>query len=270
MDENLSKESILEKIIEKTGKPKSEIEALIEEKKKKFEGLLNDSGAAIMVARELEIGLEEKKDSQIKALEDGMKSVNIKAKIVHAFPPKEFEKNNKKGILQNILVSDESGEIRLTLWNEHAKAFQEQQISRGDEISLSNCFVSSFNEKKQLSLGYGGSMTLAKRKEKELPQKLSELLAGQNSVDVEGTLDRVFEEKTFNSNGKEGKLLAFTLKDDSMTMRAVAWNDAINEIKKAKQGEQVKIEGAYTKQSLNGVELNLGYSARVIIEPLVK
>lgn len=261
---SLDKKSIVEKTATHAGKTVQEIEEMVKEKQAKFEGLLTGDGAALMVAREFGVELEKKLPAKISGLLDGMKNVNVSAKVVHAFPPKAFEKNGKKGMLQNIVVADDAQEIRLTLWNEQVELFERKKISRGDAIELTNCFVKTFNEKKQLSLSFGGTLeVVGKSPVHEI--SLAKLSAGQSSVDVEAILDRFFEEKTFNSNNKEGKLLAFILKDDSMTMRGVAWNDAIQQIQKAKQGDKVRIEGAYTKESLNGVELNLGYSARVIV-----
>ncbi|MDO8633915.1 MAG: hypothetical protein Q7K34_01340 [archaeon] len=263
---DLDKDSLVERISKESQKEKTEIEKRVHEKKEKFAGLLTDQGAAFMVAKELglEIGAEK---TTLHRLTPGMHGVSIEGKIVHVFPPKKFDKNGKSGVLQNIVIGDDTEQTRLTIWNEHVKQFEEQRIERNDFIELKNCSVSSFNEKKQLSLGFNGTIRVLKKNpgEKKL---LAGLSAGQNSVDVECTLERVFEEKTFTNARGEGKLLAFLVKDDSLIMRAVAWNEAINEIKKASVGSKLKIEGAYTKQSLNGVELNLGNTARVIVEPL--
>ncbi len=261
----VSKESVLEKIVQATAKSAEEINALIDEKKNKFAGLLTDAGAAIMVAKELGVNVLEKTPPKISALTEGMKNINVSGIVTHAFAPKEFDKNGKKGKLLNIVLSDESGEIRVTLWNDQVDLFEKQKISRGDKITLDNCIVKSFNEKTQLSLGFGGSFLVTEKKETN-HTRLADLAAGQNTVDVSGVLERVFEEKSFNSNNKEGKLLTFMLKDDSLSLRCVAWNDAIKEVRKAKEGSAIRIEGAYTKESLNGTELNLGYSARVIVE----
>lgn len=262
---DLDKDALLEKIALESKKPRQEIEKMVHEKKEKFAGLLTDQGAGFMVAKELGLDMGVEKTS-LHRLTPGMRGVNIEGKVVHVFPPKKFDKNGKSGVLQNIVIGDESEQTRLTIWNEHVKQFEEQKIERNDLIELKNCSVSTFNDKKQLSLGFNGVIKILKKgtTEKKL---LAGLAAGQNSVDVECTLDRVFEEKTFTNQRGEGKLLAFLIKDDSLIMRAVAWNDAINEIKKATIGAQLKIEGAYTKQSLNGVELNLGNTARVIVKP---
>lgn len=263
--ESLSKEDLFGKIMEKTSKDSEYVNELINEKKKKFAGLLTDEGAALMVAKELGVDLQ--MQAKISELEDGMKNANLLAKIIHVFAAKKFEKNGKKGTLLNIIIGDETGEIRLTLWNEQAELFEKQKIERNDSIGIKNGFVSTFNQKKQLSLGYSGTFALEKKEPQNKAQRLSEIKPGQNNVDVYGVLKRVFDEKTFNSNGKEGKLVAFEVADDNLTLRGVAWNEAGEEIKKAKQGEKIKIEGAYTKEGLNGTEINLGFSARVIVEP---
>lgn len=264
---NLSREKITEKIIAQTSQTKEAIDSMIEEKKKKFEGLLNDSGASIMVAKEFGVDIEQQADSKIPELEEGAKDIRLKAVVAHVFPPKNFEKNGKKGTLLNTLITDGKNEIRLTLWNDQAQKFEEEKIERGDEIELANCVVSSFNGKKQLSLGYAGTIKLAKKGKAEKYVSLKDLEKGQNSVDVYCILSRVYDERTFNSNNREGRLIAFQVNDDTATLRGVAWNDAVQEILKVKEGSKIKIEGAYTKEGMNGIEINLGYTSRVIVDP---
>ncbi|HLC36810.1 MAG TPA: hypothetical protein VJK05_04365, partial [archaeon] len=75
------KEKLIELIKESTGKSEEEILKLIEEKKIKFSGLLTDSGAAFMIAKDLKVDLK-LEDSlteliKIGSLEDGMNNINL-------------------------------------------------------------------------------------------------------------------------------------------------------------------------------------------------
>ena len=87
------------KISRETGKSDDEIRELIEAKKAKFSGLLTDSGAAFMVAKELGIEVEvrkkeeQKKETKIANLKDGNKNIELAVRVLHVHAPREYEKN---------------------------------------------------------------------------------------------------------------------------------------------------------------------------------
>ncbi|MFH1256324.1 MAG: hypothetical protein V1494_03440 [Candidatus Diapherotrites archaeon] len=268
---------LIERVSSSTGKSLEEVKALVEGKKAKFSGLLSEAGAAIIVARELgiESGLGKgfAETMKVSQLEDGMHAVDLTARVMQVFAPKKFEKGKKKGVLCSLVVADETGEIRLTLWHQDVKRLEELKIERGDALHLSNCFVSSFQEKKQLNFSYNSEMKIAEKSE-GLPNlivakpKLAELSAGMNNVDVYARIGRIFEVKEFESKGRKGGLLGFEAFDETGRVRAVAWNELVDEVKKLKENYFVKIEGAYTKESLNGAaELHLGWQSRVLLNP---
>jgi replication factor A1 len=270
--------SLVEKIVSESGKPKEEILEKIESKKEKFAGLLTESGAALMVAKEL--GLELDKNSErlkIGQLEDGMSNVDLIARVMQIFSPREFEKNGKKGRLCNLIIADDSGEIRLTLWHDDVKKMQDQGVEKGSVLELKNCYVTSFKEKPQLNLSYQGQLTVNLQAENSgfLPKtenkifKLDELQPGLNDVNVIARILRVFPVTEFKKENAEGKVANFQIADKTNTIRATAWNDLVNETEKLGENDLVKIEGAYTKQGLKGIELHLGYKARILKNPKI-
>src|SRR3989338_5622926 len=178
------REAVVKKIIVYTGKARSDIEKLMEAKKEKFAGLLTEAGAAFLVAKELGVDLE--------------------------FQPKKFEKGEKKGQLCNLRVADDSGEMRLTVWHNDVKKLEDEKIERGAALLLKNCYVTAFNDKKQLNLGYNGQMIVLSEPTAGLPGqareavKLGELKPGLNEVDVVARVARVYEARDFESAGRKG------------------------------------------------------------------
>ena len=271
------REAVVKKIVAHTGKPRADIDAAIEAKKKKFPGLLTDAGAAFMVAKELGLDLEFEKNIsarlKLSQLEEGMNNVDLEVVVKQVFQPKRFEKGEKKGKLCNLIVADDSGEMRLTVWHNDVKKLEDEKIERGAPLLLKNCYVSAFNDKKQLNLGYNGQLIMQSEPRKGLPNygkapvKLAELKPGMNDVDVVARVARVYEQKAFESAGRKGSLLSFELADESGRVRATAWNDLVEDAAGLAVGAPVKIENAYTKEGLKGMELHLGWQARLIVEP---
>ena len=51
------------------------------------------------------------------------------------------EKNGKKGKVVNLMLADETGQIRLSLWNEQVKLVEESQIKEGVVIEITNGYT---------------------------------------------------------------------------------------------------------------------------------
>ncbi len=252
-------EKTISEIAKKSGKSEKEIMKLVDAKVKKFEGLLTEQGAIFMVQKELGLKSEEKEEIKISELNDGMKDVEIKGIVKTIYPIKEFEKNGKNGKVGSFLVEDDTGIVRITLWNDQIEKYD---LTIGSEVRIVDGFVSSYNEKKQLSLGYNGKIEVLNKKE-ELFEKISELKAGMQNVNLVGRMIRKFPCKEFESGERKGKLCSFQFGDETALLRATAWNEKADEIQKYNEGDVVEIKNAYTKNGLAGIEVNLGYSAQI-------
>ncbi|MFH1588343.1 MAG: hypothetical protein ABIA76_03340 [Candidatus Diapherotrites archaeon] len=268
MEEN----DLIQKISINSGKSIEEVNGLIEAKKTKFSGLLTDAGAAFMVSKELGVALEKIEEAKepefikLKDLNEGQTGIGVECMIKHIFSPKKFEKNGKKGKLCNLLISDNGEEVRLTLWHNDVKKFFEQGFERGDLIKVINCNASKFNDKMQLSMFNEGKIELVKKGKNE-KKTVNELIPGMIDVDLLLKIQRCFEEKEFTSNERKGKLVSFIGEDTSGSIRGTAWNELTEIMHRIPIGKPVLIEGAYTKEGLNGTELHLGWQARILLNP---
>ena len=266
-----SRKKIVQAIAAKTRLSESEIESLVESKKGKFSGMLTDAGAAFMVAKELDVdlGLEKQWNATtpIAQLKGGMNQVDVRASVLQVFPPKEFEKNGRVGIVQNAVVGDETGSIRFTLWEQDVRAWKEQGIGKGATLLLRNASVSAFKEQLQLQLSYNGSVLV----ESNPPQPstpLNEIKEGMKSVDTFARIQAIFPAQPFDRNGKQGLRARMLLGDGTKSVPAVAWNESAERVQRIPVGTLVKIDNAYSKKGLNGeIELHVGSNAIITPNP---
>ena len=87
-------------------------------------------------------------------LKPGMKRVNLKAKVLEiAKPTLVFTKYGNYAKVANALVADETGTIKLCLWNE-----QITSISVKDTVQIENANVSMFRGERQLRIGKHGTL----------------------------------------------------------------------------------------------------------------
>jgi len=199
-----SLEEIVNKIVEKTDLEKPKVENMIKEKESEFSGLISPEGAAHIIAKELGLNLLQKvpKELKVENILSGMNSVNLTGKVVRIFEPREFEKNGKKGKVANMIVADETGQIRMSLWNEQVEAVEEGPLEQGKVIDIINGYTKDDGMGGcELRLGRSGQLKLSDAKVEvkvggSQEMKISDLSPGLNA-EVRGAMVQFFESKPF-------------------------------------------------------------------------
>jgi replication factor A1 len=93
----------------------------------------------------------------IKDLRNGDKRVSVEAKVVEKGNPREVRSRYKDETYQvaDAVIADETGSIKLTLWNE-----QIDQVQVNNTVKIENGYVTSFKGEIQLNVGKFGKMTV--------------------------------------------------------------------------------------------------------------
>jgi replication factor A1 len=93
----------------------------------------------------------------IKDLQNGMKRVSVEAKVVEKGDVREVRSRfgNETYRIVDAVVADESGSIKLTLWNE-----QIDQVKVGNTVKVENGYTTSFRGETQLNVGRYGKLTV--------------------------------------------------------------------------------------------------------------
>jgi replication factor A1 len=96
--------------------------------------------------------------TDIKDLADGMKRVSVEGKVVEKGDAREVKSRYKDETYRIVdaVIADESGSIKLTLWNE-----QIEQVNIGDNVKIENGYVTSFKGETQLNVGKFGKLTVS-------------------------------------------------------------------------------------------------------------
>jgi len=91
----------------------------------------------------------------IKDLQDKMTQIHLKAKVLEISKPNSvYTRYGNCASVANALIGDDTGTIRLCLWNE-----QIQSISVGDTIQIENARTSTFKGQRQLNIGRKGLLS---------------------------------------------------------------------------------------------------------------
>lgn len=149
---------IIGKVVEASGKSHEEIKKLIEEKQDELSGLVSEEGATYIVARELGVNLLKaaKREFKIKNLLPGLRSVDLVARVVRVFEPREWSKGDRNGRVASLILGDETGTVRLSLWNDEVDMIESNNISEGDTVKITGSFVKMDNRgQPDMRLGRG-------------------------------------------------------------------------------------------------------------------
>jgi len=129
-------DTIVLKMIEKSGLPKEDINLKIVDKQAELSGLVSKEGAAYIIAKEMGLDLLQKSNRrlEIKNIVPGIRNLNLTARVFRVFEPREFEYKGQKGRVANVILSDGSGTIRMSLWNEQCEHIDRLKTGMGIEL----------------------------------------------------------------------------------------------------------------------------------------
>lgn len=90
---------------------------------------------------------------QIKDLKPKQGNVDVVVDIVDIGEAREFQKFGKPGKVATAIAKDETGDIKLTLWNEDI-----EKVKAGDRVHLTNGYVNEWQGEMQLTTGRLGKL----------------------------------------------------------------------------------------------------------------
>jgi Single-stranded DNA binding protein Ssb-like, OB fold len=94
--------------------------------------------------------------TMVQDLRHGMKKVNVEAEVLETPKPSLVHtRYGSSAIVTNAWIADETGKVKLCLWNEQAIP-----IATGDIIQIRNASVIAFKGERQLCLGRHGTVVV--------------------------------------------------------------------------------------------------------------
>ncbi len=86
-----------------------------------------------------------------------MKRIEIQAKVTEKQAPREVMARFRDVVhrVANATISDDTGSIKLTLWNE-----QIDQVNINDNVKIENGYITSFRGEIQLNVGRYGKLSI--------------------------------------------------------------------------------------------------------------
>ena len=105
---------------------------------------------------------------QVKDLKPKQGNIDIIVDVIDVGIPREFEKFGKAGKVATAIAKDETGDIKLTLWNEDI-----EKVKAGDKVHLINGYVSEWQGEMQLTTGRLGKIEVVGKADVDLNKETS-------------------------------------------------------------------------------------------------
>lgn len=204
-----------------------------------------------------------------------MVEVDVLGRVVTCSEVRIFERpDGTTGKVATLILMDETGQVRVSLWDDWAEAAKE--ISRGDVVMIENATVrQGLGGRVELSLGSGGRLVRNPPGAAELPEvterplKLMEVEPEMRSLDVVAVVKRKLPGREFKrGDGSVGRVVSVILADETGTMRASFWDSAAELAQGLQPNDVVLLRNAYTRTGLGGrPEIHVGRNTQVEINP---
>jgi len=208
----LTKEQIMEMIERQRGLSADEIEERIAEIARR-EGI-SEHAAAVMLAEELGVNLEGKEELlHIADLVPGMTGVNIVARIMRKYPPREYQKRDgSTGRVANLIIYDSTGRTRLVLWDNLVGKYYDE-LKPGDVIKIIDPAVREGRNGVELHANFRTRIILNPEdpRVEEIPPleevrsynyqrvRISDLMGGERFVEVRGTIAKLYRVTAYDA-----------------------------------------------------------------------
>lgn len=241
----------------------------VQEKVESMGGLCDEPMAAMLVANELgfsDVGRDSVKVENITA-ESGQ--INLLAKVVSVFDTKEFTRNDGTiGRVGNIIVGDETGKIKVTLWDNMADLIKAGKIRIGQTLQISGYAKQGYSG---VEINVGNNGVLAESEEEievtASTQKIKDIKDGMGDLNLTGKILEISEIRTFQrKDGNCGKVGNLLLGDDTGTVRVTLWDDKTEFLNDVEYGDTVELVNAYARENAFTQKVELQVGNRSIIK----
>ena len=212
-------------------------------------------GRYVEKENEILMDREEYSSDSIGLLEDGDKDKSFVGTVKTISNPRSFKtRKGNSGKVCNVDVEDKTGKIRVVLWTENIKHLK--NISEGDIVHVGGVDIKD---------GYSGlEATMRPRSvfEKavdadpnDYPTYTEEItpikdVEADTKVNIIARITRIPPVRSYNKNGKDGKVASLELQDASGTISYTLWNNNVDLIESLDlhDGDTVKILQAQVRE----------------------
>jgi replication factor A1 len=206
-------------------------------------------------------------------LREGMRSVNVAGRVAHISEERSFtRRDGSAGRVASVLMEDETGTIRLSLWDDDVDLKKDMEI--GSILTVENGYTRLSLSAVGLNAGQSSRITLnpegvdvaAPRIEDKLVD-IKDLREGQTNVYVRGRVLESADVREVETARGPAMVASFRIDDGTGEARVSVWRDLVSQAESLSQGSLVRIENCNVRPPFEGLmQISSGMFTRIVVE----
>ena len=193
----------------------------------------------------------------IDKLEKGGRGVTISGRVISISNPRSFKtRKGQEGQVQNVELKDNTGEIRAVFWTQNIKLLR--NVNEGDIIQIKDVDIKEGYSGLEANLRQRSVVIKLPEDPSKYPAYEEEItdiadIKPDTKVNIIARIVRIPTIRSYEKNGKEGKVASLELQDGSGQISYTLWNKNVELIADLglEDGDTVKIIQAQARERPN-------------------
>ena len=262
----MTSEEIIQQILSKRPEiSRNQILENLNAEKNKTGGLIADETLLRLIAARYGVVIlqdEVYRRMSISHLVPSLNDVTVTGRVVAVYPPRTFN-GKRSGKYATLMIADRDAVLRVVLWNDKVDIIEVGELKAGQIVRFSHGYTREDRKgKAELHLGDKSQIEIEPKNVKadEYPfidkyaTKIGKIDKPCTNIHLAGTVKEVFSASTFmKSDMSTGKVMRFTLADETGEISVVVWNEKAKELEKnLKTNAKLRLVNVKVKETANG------------------
>ena len=196
-------------------------------------------------------------DKSISDLEKGTRGANISGRVISISNPRSFKtRKGGEGKVCNVELKDNTGTMRTVFWTPNIKLLK--NVNEGDIIQIKNVDIKEGYSGLEANLVQRSTVVHLEEDPSKFPAYEEDItniadIKPDTKVNIIARIVRIPTVRSYEKNGKEGKVASIDLQDATGKITYTLWNKNVELIEnlKLEDGDSVKILQAQARQRAN-------------------
>ena len=173
-----------------------------------------------------EVDVDAVEEYRVEDLTMGASDVDLLGVILDTDTVRTFDRDDgSEGKVSNLTVGDETGRVRVTMWDDTADRVEE--LEAGETVEVVDGYVRERDGDLELHVGSRGAIETVDADVEYVPETTDVAdLELDDVVDIAGGVIETSEKRTFDrDDGSQGQVRNVRIKDDTGEIRVALWGD---------------------------------------------
>jgi replication factor A1 len=177
-------------------------------------------------APDTDVNVDVSGTSTIEGLSLGLSDVNVQGRVLDTESVRTFDRDDgTEGKVANLVLGDETGRVRVTMWDGMAETVED--VDAGTSVEIVDGYTRERDGDLELHVGERGAVEALDEEIAYEPESTPiDALEIDTTVDIAGVVRSADPKRTFDrDDGSEGQVRNVRVQDDSGDIRVALWGD---------------------------------------------